>query len=118
LMDRSMVHRWILEDEMKTAEKFRNMTDVELRHQERELSDQLFRLKFQFKMGQTDGLNKLRQLKKDVARVKTFLRERANGNGAAPAKQEAAAPAAAKSAKKNTAAKKSAATKTTKAGKR
>jgi large subunit ribosomal protein L29 len=108
---------------MKTAERFRNMTEVELRHEEQELSDQLFRLKFQFKMGQTDGLNKLRQLKKDVARVKTFLRERANSEGAAPARQEAAAPAAAKpaapaKAAKKTAAGKSAATKTTKAGKR
>jgi large subunit ribosomal protein L29 len=109
----------LTEEMMKTAERFRNMTEVELRHQEQELSDQLFRLKFQFKMGQTDGLNKLRQLKKDVARVKTFLRERANSDGAAPVRQEAAAkPAAPAKAAKKTAAGKSAATKTTKAGKR
>jgi large subunit ribosomal protein L29 len=56
------------------AEKIRNLTDVELRHQERDLSDQLFRLKFQLNMGQTESLKKIRGLKKDIARVKTMLR--------------------------------------------
>ncbi len=58
------------------AEKIRNLTDAELRHQERELNDQLFRLKFQLKMGQTESLKKLRGLRKDVARVKTIMREK------------------------------------------
>ena len=35
------------------AEKIRNLTDVELAHQQRDLADQLFKLKFQLKMGQT-----------------------------------------------------------------
>ncbi len=56
------------------AEKIRNLTDAELRHQERDLSDQLFRLKFQLNMGQTESLKKIRGLKKDIARVKTMLR--------------------------------------------
>jgi large subunit ribosomal protein L29 len=58
------------------AEKIRNLTDEELRHQEHELSDQLFKLKFQLNMGQTESLKKLRGLRKDVARVKTIVRER------------------------------------------
>jgi large subunit ribosomal protein L29 len=58
------------------AEKIRNQTDTELRHQERELADQLFRLKFQMNMGQTESLKKIRGLKKDIARVKTMLRQR------------------------------------------
>jgi large subunit ribosomal protein L29 len=58
------------------AEKIRNQTDTELRHQERELSDQLFRLKFQMNMGQTESLKKIRGLKRDIARVKTMLRQR------------------------------------------
>jgi len=58
------------------AEKIRNLTDAELRHQERELNDQLFRLKFQLKMGQTESLKKIRGLRKDVARVKTIMREK------------------------------------------
>lgn len=56
------------------AEKIRNLTDAELRHQERDLGDQLFRLKFQLNMGQTESLKKIRGLKKDIARVKTMLR--------------------------------------------
>ena len=58
------------------AEKIRNLTDAELKQQERDLSDQLFRLKFQLKMGQTESLKKIRGLRKDVARVKTVLREK------------------------------------------
>ena len=61
----------------KAVDKIRNTTDVELTHQERELQDQLFRLKFQMSMGQTESLKKVRQLRKDIARVKTIKRERA-----------------------------------------
>ncbi len=59
------------------AEKVRNLTDEELRHQETEMSDQLFKLKFQLNMGQSESLKKLRGLRKDIARVKTVVRERA-----------------------------------------
>ena len=58
------------------AEKIRNQTDAELQHQERELNDQLFRLKFQLNMGQTESLKKIRTLRKDIARVKTIARQR------------------------------------------
>ena len=58
------------------AEKIRNLTDAELKQQERELNDQLFRLKFQLNMGQTESLKKIRGLRKDIARVKTIARER------------------------------------------
>jgi large subunit ribosomal protein L29 len=57
-------------------EKIRNLTDAELQHQERELNDQLFRLKFQMNMGQTESLKKIRGLRKDIARVKTINRQR------------------------------------------
>jgi large subunit ribosomal protein L29 len=67
------------------VDKIRNLTDVELSHQQRELSDQLFKMKFQLKMGQTESLKKIRELKKDIARVKTVMRQKqlAGGNGAA-----------------------------------
>jgi large subunit ribosomal protein L29 len=58
------------------AEKIRNLTDAELRQQQRELNDQLFRLKFQLSMGQTESLKKIRGLKKDIARIKTIERQR------------------------------------------
>jgi large subunit ribosomal protein L29 len=59
------------------AEKIRNLTDEELKHQHTEMSDQLFKLKFKLNMGQTESLKKLRGLRKDIARVKTITRERA-----------------------------------------
>jgi large subunit ribosomal protein L29 len=43
------------------------------------LNDQLFRLKFQLKMGQTESLKKIRGLRKDIARSKTLSRGRALG---------------------------------------
>jgi len=58
------------------ADKVRNLTEEELRHQERELADQLFKLKFKLNMGQTESLKKLRGLRKDIARVKTIIGER------------------------------------------
>src|ERR1700744_2030442 len=71
------------------VDKIRNLTDVELNHQQRELSDQLFKMKFQLKMGQTESLKKIRELKKDIARVQTVMREKqiagGNGSGAASA---------------------------------
>jgi large subunit ribosomal protein L29 len=57
-------------------EKVRNLTDEELRHQEGDLSGQLFKLKFQLNMGQTESLKKMRGLRKDIARVQTVARER------------------------------------------
>jgi large subunit ribosomal protein L29 len=57
------------------AEKIRNLTDVELKHQERDLADQLFKLKFQMNMGQTESLKKIRGLRRDIARVQTVQRE-------------------------------------------
>jgi large subunit ribosomal protein L29 len=58
------------------ADKIRNLTDAELQHQEGDLADQLFKLKFQLNMGQTESLKKIRGLRKDIARVKTILGER------------------------------------------
>ena len=58
------------------AEKIKNLTDAELQHQERDLADQLFKLKFQLNMGQTESLKKMRGLRKDIARVKTIIGER------------------------------------------
>jgi len=57
-------------------EEARGWTAEEARLKERELLDQLFRLKFQFSSGQTDVLRKIRELRHDIARVKTILRER------------------------------------------
>ena len=95
------------------VEKLRNLTDAELLHQQQELNDQLFRLKFQLKMGQTESLTKIRGLRKDVARIHTVIREKELGiatpsNGhkaeaaAGDAEPKAKKAAAGKSAKKKT----------------
>jgi large subunit ribosomal protein L29 len=99
------------------VEKLRSLTDAELLHQQQELNDQLFRLKFQLKMGQTESLTKIRGLRKDVARVHTVIREKELGI-AAPSnghKAEAAGETEAKPKTKKAAAGKSAKKKKTKA---
>jgi large subunit ribosomal protein L29 len=58
------------------SDKIRNLTDDELQHQGRDLADQLFKLKFQLNMGQSESLKKIRGLRKDIARVNTILSER------------------------------------------
>jgi large subunit ribosomal protein L29 len=61
------------------TEKIRNLNDEELVRQEKQSAEQLFRLRFQMKLGQNEGVKKLRDLRKDVARIKTIARERALG---------------------------------------
>lgn len=60
----------------RNTEKFRQMGDQELETQERELSEQVFRLRFQHATGQAESLKKLRVVRRDLARVKTLRRER------------------------------------------
>src|SRR5271157_1193664 len=79
------------------AEKIRNLTGEELSHQEKDMSDQLFKLKFQLNMGQTESLTKIRGLRKDIARVKTIVRERAGGAAVSVATGNTAATSAATS---------------------
>jgi large subunit ribosomal protein L29 len=57
-------------------EKVREMGADELRAKERELQEQLFRLRVQQSLGQLDNAIKLREIRRDIARVKTVLREK------------------------------------------
>jgi large subunit ribosomal protein L29 len=57
-------------------EKMRSLSDEELVHQEKTTAEQLFRLRFQVSLGQNDGVKKLRQLRKEIAQIKTVVRER------------------------------------------
>jgi large subunit ribosomal protein L29 len=58
------------------AQQVRDLDEHELKAQVHEIQEQVFRLRFQMSMGQTDGLKKVRNLKKDLARVYTELRAR------------------------------------------
>ena len=60
---------------MKTAE-LREMSVNELQLKAQELDEQLFRLRLQKSMGQLESAGKLRPMRKDLARIKTALRER------------------------------------------
>ena len=100
-------------------DKIRNLSVEELKHEEQQASEQLFRLRFQLRLGQTEGVKKLRGLKKDVARIKTIARERDLGLNTALHAQSAETTAekpkkAAKLKKTKKAAPKKAAKKTTK----
>jgi len=63
------------------ADKLRELDENELQAQEGDIAEQIFRLRFQLGMGQTDGLKKYRVLKKDRARILTVLGERRAGPG-------------------------------------
>src|ERR1700733_3570835 len=82
-------------------EKIREASSDELLVQERELTDQIFRLRFQLSTGQAEALRRLRDARKDLARVKTHLRaQQLNAGGAhipveKPENKTEAAPAAA-----------------------
>ena len=60
----------------RVAEKMRDLGTPELEARERELAEQVFRLRFQLATGQAEAVTKLRAAKRDRARVKTLLRER------------------------------------------
>jgi large subunit ribosomal protein L29 len=55
-------------------EKIREAGANELEAQQKELTETIFRLRFQLSTGQAEALKRLREAKKDLARVKTLLR--------------------------------------------
>jgi len=96
----------------ENADKARGLDANEIAKQLRDASEQMFRLRFQLSMGQADGLTKLRNLRKERARMLTIQRERELGQAVAPAaKPVKATKAAAKPVSKKAPAKKAAAPK-------
>jgi large subunit ribosomal protein L29 len=66
-----------------TAEEIRELSADDLKAKEGELREQLFKLRFQKAIGQLDNTDKLRDTRRDIARVKTVLVEKARAAGAA-----------------------------------
>ena len=60
----------------RRIEKLREADPKELEVQQKELAEQIFRLRFQLSTGQAEAVKRLREARKDLARVKTLLRER------------------------------------------
>lgn len=59
------------------ANKLRELTDKELASKLNDLKGELFNLRFQLATGQLENPMRIQGVKKDIARVKTVLRERA-----------------------------------------
>jgi large subunit ribosomal protein L29 len=65
---------------MKAGDRLKKMRDMSVDELEREAvetREQIFHLRFQWAMGQSEALKKIRDLRKDQARIQTVLRERA-----------------------------------------
>jgi large subunit ribosomal protein L29 len=60
---------------MKAAE-LRDLGADELMTKEHDLNDQLFRMRIQKSMGQLEAPEKMKTVRRDLARVKTFLRQK------------------------------------------
>ncbi len=61
------------------ARELRELSGEELERKETDLKDQLFKLKFQHSLGQLENAMKLKNIKKDIARIKTMLIENKEG---------------------------------------
>lgn len=68
----------------RPIEKLKDLDTAELESRQRELAEQIFRLRFQLTTGQAEAVARLRSAKKDSARIQTLLRQRelrkAHGN--------------------------------------
>ena len=61
---------------MTKVSEFRELGADELEQRVKDLDDQLFRLRIQKSMGQLEAAGKLKTVRRDLARVKTVLREK------------------------------------------
>jgi large subunit ribosomal protein L29 len=61
---------------MAKKKNLRDLDDREIKQQLTEMEEQAFRLRFQMSMGQNDGLKKVRNMRKERARLLTISRER------------------------------------------
>lgn len=61
---------------MTKVAELRELPNEQLEERIRDLDDQVFRLRLQMSMGQTEAANKMKDLRRDRARAKTLIRER------------------------------------------
>jgi large subunit ribosomal protein L29 len=61
------------------AQELKDMSEAELRQKEKDLTAELFNLRFQHATGQLENTERLPQVRKDIARVKTVLRQKGQG---------------------------------------
>jgi large subunit ribosomal protein L29 len=73
------VKKWVV-THMK-ANEFRNLTTAEIEQNIASLKEELFNLRFQLATGQLENTARIKQVRKDIARAKTILRQRELGIG-------------------------------------
>ncbi len=61
------------------ANELRDMTDDELKHRLEELQQERFNLRFQMASRQLENTGRIREVRRDIARIMTVLRERELG---------------------------------------
>ena len=61
---------------MTSAKELRDLNDIELEHRLGETKEELFNLRFQNATGQLDNIARLPQVRREIARIETLLRER------------------------------------------
>ncbi len=62
---------------LREVKELRELSGAELAQREKDLTEELFNLKFQHATGQLENTQRLPHVRRDLARVKTFLREKA-----------------------------------------
>ena len=60
---------------MMKASEIRDLSEDEILERERELTEELFNLRFRLATGQLENTARVRQVKRDLARMKTIIRE-------------------------------------------
>ncbi len=58
------------------ASEIRELSEEELKSKEGELKEQLFKLRFQHALGQLENAMKMKNIKRDIAKIKTIAREK------------------------------------------
>jgi len=56
-------------------EKIRELTDVEIQGELKKMKNELFNLRFQHVTGQLENSNRMKDVKREIARIKTVIRE-------------------------------------------
>lgn len=74
---------WQRESVMQ-VDQIRNLTEAEIATRKEQTEEQLFRLRFQKSLGNNEGVKKLRELRKDIARIQTVIRQRDLGHAVVP----------------------------------
>jgi large subunit ribosomal protein L29 len=63
------------------AKELRQLSEGELFEKEKQLGEELFNLRFQHATGQLENVMRIPQVKRDMARVKTILKEKSLNKG-------------------------------------